>query len=510
MSHVNGNDIDDLFRRAADKYPLRTDGADWNRMVADLEKDPSLVLSPASEEGGGRRKRRLLWLLILLLPLGGAGYYFTHMTGQRSAGSPASVVAGTPGKTSHSGVTSDSKETPASGASRTTPASSVTPASGLTPAAGVTPASGRTPVSEATPGVTPTSRVTSTTGATPTTGVTPTSGPARGLTQAPASRKTYSANGTLVSNDSRVPTATSTPAGTSTHSRAFDAIVSRPRVRNPGKGLSAPEERTSNDRNDHNDHKDKDDLFSQEEVALNPFSISAHRAEMRGNIDLRVDVPSFPAPAAAQEKKTTHTAAAPKKPSFYVGLIAAPDFSTVKFQSVRNVGTTYGLLLGYSFNSRWAVETGVYVDRKKYYTDGEYFSRKNLPWGGNVNLLNADGVCNMWEIPVNVRYNLSQGSRSKWFATTGLSTYLMSKEKYSYQAENPTTGYKWPGTLSYNKGYQYWFSIVNFSVGYEQRLGSIGNLRLEPYLRVPLGKIGTGSLPIVSAGLNIGITRQIW
>jgi hypothetical protein len=96
----------------------------------------------------------------------------------------------------------------------------------------------------------------------------------------------------------------------------------------------------------------------------------------------------------------------------------------------------------------------------------------------------------------------------KWFATAGLSTYLMSREKYTYQFET-----SWgTGDSSWNirQPSQYWFSIVNLSVGFEQRIGKIGNLRLEPYVRVPLSGIGTGSLPILSGGVNIGLTRQLW
>jgi hypothetical protein len=198
------------------------------------------------------------------------------------------------------------------------------------------------------------------------------------------------------------------------------------------------------------------------------------------------------------------------KPSFYVGIIGSPDLSLVRFQSLKAVGDNFGLLLGYSFNSRWAVETGIYYDRKKYYTDGEYFSKSKAPRLQDIDLKTVDGVCNMWEIPLNVRYNFSSGNKKmKWFATGGLSTYLMSKEKYTFTGDywgNPN----WYGTYTYKKPYQYWFSILNLSVGYEQRLGKIGNLRLEPFLRVPLAGIGTGSLSIMSAGLNIGITRRIW
>src|SRR5258708_37100504 len=78
MSNVNGNDIDDLFKRASDKYPLRTDSANWDKVAADLDKDRSLIIPPANTEGGARRRRRSFFWLFLLLPLGGVGYYAWH------------------------------------------------------------------------------------------------------------------------------------------------------------------------------------------------------------------------------------------------------------------------------------------------------------------------------------------------------------------------------------------------------------------------------------------------
>ena len=87
MSQLNVNNTDDLFKRASEEYPLRTDNSDWDRLSADLDKDPSLILPPHQEEGG-RSKRRFFWLF-LLLPLGGLGYYVwqTHPAAAQHASS---------------------------------------------------------------------------------------------------------------------------------------------------------------------------------------------------------------------------------------------------------------------------------------------------------------------------------------------------------------------------------------------------------------------------------------
>jgi hypothetical protein len=118
----------------------------------------------------------------------------------------------------------------------------------------------------------------------------------------------------------------------------------------------------------------------------------------------------------------------------------------------------------------------------------------------------------MWEIPINVRYTFNPDGKTKWFATAGFSTYLMTSERYNYVYEKSAGGTSWPenGSKNIDSSSRYPFSIVNLTVGFEQRLGKVGNLRIEPYLRIPLTGMGTGKLPIMSTGINIGITRQLW
>ena len=283
-----------------------------------------------------------------------------------------------------------------------------------------------------------------------------------------------------------------TGASTSTSTTVPDRLTTVPA------SASVPDRSAASDRLTASDRSAVPNRFEAAKT-----TISAKRATMPPAYAVNIPVKNIPAAATPKKDKK-------KKPSFfYAGLLAAPDLSTVKMQSVKGMGTTFGLLLGYQLNAHWAIETGIYDDRKKYYTEGDYFDKSKMGRLRYANLLNVDGVCNMWEIPINIRYNLNTSDRIRWFATAGLSTYLMTHENYDYQ-------YNWNGGTTMTSSWQgantskYPFSILNLSFGYEQRLGKIGNLRLEPYIRVPLGGIGTGNLPIMSAGLNIGLTRKLW
>ena len=64
------DDMDELLRRAAENYPLKTDNADWEKVRL------ALAAEGFSNEPVTNKNRRSLWLLLLLLPIGWAGYYY--------------------------------------------------------------------------------------------------------------------------------------------------------------------------------------------------------------------------------------------------------------------------------------------------------------------------------------------------------------------------------------------------------------------------------------------------
>lgn len=211
---------------------------------------------------------------------------------------------------------------------------------------------------------------------------------------------------------------------------------------------------------------------------------------------------------AFNKKATTKITEKNKKGQrgFYISILGAADVSTIKMQTIEHIGFSAGVLLAYQFNRKWAIEGGMFWNKKQYYSKGEYFdkSKTNIP--SYVQIIDMDGNCNMFEIPVNVRYNFSYKKSGVFFATAGLSSYLMKKENYAYSAE--AYGNYYDGKKSYSNSGNNWLSILNVSAGYEYKLGKIGSLRAEPYIKLPLKGVGIGNLPISSVGLNVGITHH--
>ncbi len=439
MKHVNG-DMEDLFRRASPKYPLRTDSADWDRLAAALDKDPG---PPSITDKDDKRRRRVIFWWWLLLPLAvGLGIYnwratvrpSAHLT--KSAAQPGEPSAG--GTDGARGQTETQRGETSSGETQRAETGNETGPSGV-----IRPAA--------------------------TGGMKSAGAPAGGS-----------------SAEKRQPTGSTAKAGGTgrgdvTHDDLFDAA---------GKNMTGV----------------KGKFYNSDAGDPAMAKLNWQKATTSGSFRLVVDVK---VPAAWVDSSAEHPKKATAKSKGghgYIGITGAPDLSTVKMQATKDAGTTWGLVLGYAFNSRWAVESGVYLDRKKYYTAGEYFKGETLPL--YTNLQSVNGSCNMWEIPLNIRYNFNPGSKVTWFATAGFSSYFMTRQKYSVIEESG--GVTWPDSWIDSAHASYLFSIINLSGGFEQRIGRIGNLRIEPYLRIPLSGIGAGRLPIMSAGLNIGITRQLW
>lgn len=194
------------------------------------------------------------------------------------------------------------------------------------------------------------------------------------------------------------------------------------------------------------------------------------------------------------------------KKTFSYAIVAGPDISTIKYQKTSSIGYNLGFMLRYEFAKKISVEAGVLWARKNYYTSGEYLDTSLLKLPSHSNVKTVSGYCNMIEIPLNIRYDFSANQRRTWFVSGGLSSYLMSQEDYNitYVRYN----------MPYAKDYEYmrstkdWFSIMNLSIGYQKSLSKRTNISVAPYVKLPLRGIGIGKLPVSSTGLFLSLSRS--
>lgn len=424
MHIVNGNDMDTLFKEAADNYLLNTVGAaDWDKINAALNE-------PVKDDAKKKRRFIFLWWL-LLLPLGWLLHFGWQRIGDRDEAKKADVVTAT-SVDANKKQQKNFADTVVSNKQSNNEAQEINPkskyhfslqenSSDINTAEFAKPQKGNTPV------------------------------------QKNFSSKTFSEmlNESIQNN-----------AAVTAKSNNYQPVISS---------------------------------YSKTEKAFTDSSKSFLLPD-RNSI-------------AANDKQVNTTAAAspvkiqPVHYNFYAGIMLGADLSTVRLQHTTSPGYSYGLLLGYKINRHWQIESGFYMDKKNYYTKGEYFDKSSTPYLQNVNLLKVEGNCNMIELPLNIRYNFSTGKANTWFASAGVSTYLMNKEYYDFH-------FTYNGNYG-ERGYDYhnspgnWFSVINLGAGYEHNLGNAGRLRLEPYMRFSAAGVGRGKLLLNSAGVYAGYTIQL-
>ncbi len=179
------------------------------------------------------------------------------------------------------------------------------------------------------------------------------------------------------------------------------------------------------------------------------------------------------------------------------------DKSTVKFTYGEKPGFNVGGLIGYHFNDKWALKTGVIYTQKNYKLAGEDFT---APKGTPISYFKLDiveGYCKMWEIPFLASYTISNHAKKSVSLNTGLSSYIMTGEEYNYYYHY--NGMPLVRRAEYNTSESYILSILHLSAGFENRLSKHTSLLIEPYAKLPLGGVGFGTIKLSSFGINFSV-----
>jgi hypothetical protein len=455
MEHVN-NDMDDLFHKAGDLYPLKTSESDWNDVLGKLKAKAAGDQSTVPGFVSGKRIKRRWSLLLLLIPIGlGSAIYFTATKKQpRAVTAIASENSNTPNnkpKISEEKLKTEDNKNISGGIPSEKNGSQVT------------------------------------------------TGSAR------ISKKSFTYQKIFVHSGQKETGSKTMDQNTT----AYEAAAAGHPLNHESQGGIIPQ---SSDKDNIQRSSNKNDAA----VLTIPESGNGTR-EAAGSVSaastqMAVNEQTKEKPVSVDSSKTKSAAPAKISPAvksskgFYAGLLVGPDFSSVKLQSVKQTGYSLGISVGYRFNRRIAVETGVLWDKKYYYSSGEYFKKSPETIPEYQDILELNGNCNMIEIPLNFRYDFAFGRNHSFFAKAGLSSYFMTKENYSYQVEQNSSPPWWKNG-SYNNSSNNIFSILQISGGYELAVSGNTKISIEPYVKIPIQGVGIGSMPISSAGFYFGISH---
>ena len=210
--------------------------------------------------------------------------------------------------------------------------------------------------------------------------------------------------------------------------------------------------------------------------------------------------------SSVEKKKTPATPKSLKENGFYAGVITGPDFSKVKSGSFKGPGLSAGILAGYKINKSFFIETGFTRGTKYYSSEGIFFNKASASMPDGMIVNNLESRSRILEIPLKIGYLFYRKRNTNIFVAAGIAAYIMTKEKNNYNiTENGNPG-KMVGL--YEKSNFKMPAAFSVSAGWEHHLSGLLKIRIEPYLKLPMQGIGVGKLPVTSAGIQIGITRQ--
>lgn len=190
--------------------------------------------------------------------------------------------------------------------------------------------------------------------------------------------------------------------------------------------------------------------------------------------------------------------------NIYAGFIGAGELTNVHGQAFRKPGFNGGFVLGYNLNKRVQAEVGLLASRKYYYSDGKYASPNSLRDDG-VAIGGVKIFSSMAEIPVLLRYNITNTNTSKLFISGGGVANFVHEEHYNYKYQKDGRDRK-AGKV-YDDSIDNLFSNIQLSAGYEHTLGNAGYMRIEPYYRLPINGTGAANFHVTSMGVNLGFIK---
>jgi len=515
MYPLNDNDLDRLSRDAAEQYDVdqNTSTSGWEALESRLNKE--LPLKDEKE-----RRRFLFWLFFIALLAGGSLWYM--LAGNGTGAGSIAQVATVPSATTNS----DAKNTNPS-------AEQVSPNAGIT--SGDAVPAGEQPAANAQGNTTTESKPVTPGNESPVTAGDRSTGSRNQPSAATSGKK----NEPVIVDEwvigdeaiADVPKRTVKNVKKGTRVKAKNGTLlpvasaeKAPKKEKDDQGVAIT------NTNDPTKDKEKDTPpvttteTTKDNTVTNDQAVTPPANNKTDTAALANAMPVTP-PVAAKDSAADQkaTAAIPKKKDdkkdnkkvkgFEIGIVGGPDMSNVKFTHTADAGFNVGLQVGYRFSNRWSVSTGAIYTKKNYEVNGDDVTKYGWFANPNVKVKAMEGYCNMWDIPVNVRYDFSVNQKRRFYASTGLSTYIMKKENYDYYYTygSSTQDYtrNWDSKANGVGDSTYLFSILNLSAGFERTLGKKLSIQAEPYFKLPLSQLGHGKLNLNSYGIYFSLKYKL-
>ncbi|MES2428850.1 MAG: hypothetical protein V4560_17845 [Bacteroidota bacterium] len=192
------------------------------------------------------------------------------------------------------------------------------------------------------------------------------------------------------------------------------------------------------------------------------------------------------------------------RPQYALTVLASSEVNGVGSFNSTSSGTNIGLMFTAGVK-KFSISTGANYSTKPYTLPFDQYHTaykfKNEPQS-----VTAD--CRVLDIPINIGYQVYNKSRNKITLGTGISSYIMMHESYTYDYGDNGTVYG-PSYYAVKGKGKYYFSIMNIQATYERKINSKVGLSLQPYFKLPLSDIGYSQVKVQTFGVAVGLNWNI-
>ncbi|MFD2144635.1 hypothetical protein [Mucilaginibacter antarcticus] len=217
--------------------------------------------------------------------------------------------------------------------------------------------------------------------------------------------------------------------------------------------------------------------------------------------DTKSGIRSLTANTVADVRKANPSAL---RPQFALSILASPEVNGIGSLRSGSRGTNVGMMFTVGIK-KFTLSTGANYTVKPYSVPySQYpssYSYKNTP-----ETVTAD--CRMLDIPINLGYQVYNRSGNKITLGTGVSSYIMMHETYTYDYAAGAKVYG-PSYYAVQGKSKYPFSIMNVQATYERQINSKVGLSLQPYYKIPLSAIGYSQVRVQTFGVAVGLNWNI-
>jgi hypothetical protein len=216
------------------------------------------------------------------------------------------------------------------------------------------------------------------------------------------------------------------------------------------------------------------------------------------------DIPKSATNASTASSNNKTRAQSAFRPQYALSVLAAPDINGAGTFQQSKVGTNVGLLFSAGFYKKFTVSTGALYSAKPYSAGYESY---NLPGSFKINPLSITADCRMLDIPLNIGYQVYHKKQNKLTIGTGLSSYIMLHEAYTFNYVTSTSA--WSSNFTVPNSNKYFFGVYNLNATYERQLNAKVGLTVQPYLKLPLTAIGYSQVRLQTTGVAVGLNWNL-